>query len=67
MEVLQWKNHALPILAILKQVESGLSVPELCHEHGMTSASFYKWRSKFGDMDASMKARMKELEKENEG
>lgn len=53
------------IMTILKQAENGISVPDLCREHGMSSASFYKWRSKFGGMDASMMARMKELEKEN--
>ncbi|KUJ86322.1 MAG: transposase IS3/IS911 family protein [Halomonas sp. 54_146] len=53
------------IMAILKQAESGVPVPELCREHGMSSASFYKWRAKFGGMDASMMARLKELEDEN--
>lgn len=53
------------ILAILKQAESGAPVPELCREHGMSSASFYKWRAKFGGMDASLMKRMKELEDEN--
>lgn len=53
------------ILAILKQAEGGVPVPELCREHGMSSATFYKWRSKFGGMDASMMARLKELEDEN--
>jgi len=53
------------IMTILKQAEAGVPVPELCREHGMSSASFYKWRSKFGGMDASMMARMKELEAEN--
>ena len=53
------------ILAILKQAESGVSVPELCRHHGMSSAAFYKWRSKYGGMDASLMARMKELEQEN--
>jgi len=53
------------ILAILKQNEQGVSVPELCREHGMSSAQFYKWRSKFGGMDASMVKRLKELETEN--
>ena len=53
------------ILAILKQNENGMSVPELCREHGMSSAMFYKWRSKFGGMDASMIKRLKELEEEN--
>ena len=53
------------ILAVLKQAESGVPVPELCREHGISSATFYKWRSKFGGMDASMMARLKELEDEN--
>lgn len=53
------------ILAILKQSESGVPVPELCREHGMSSASFYKWRAKYGGMDASLMARLKELEDEN--
>ncbi len=42
-----------------------MPVPALCREHGMSSATFYKWRAKFGGMDASMMARMKELEDEN--
>ena len=53
------------ILAILKQAESGIPVAELCREHGMSDATFYKWRAKFGGMDASMMKRMKELEEEN--
>jgi len=53
------------ILSILKQAEHGVPVVELCREHGMSSATFYKWRSKYGGMDASLMARMKELEKEN--
>jgi len=53
------------ILAVLKQAENGVPVPELCREHGISSATFYKWRSRFGGMDASMMARLKELEDEN--
>ncbi len=53
------------ILLILKQAESGTPVPALCREHGMSNASFYKWRAKFGGMDASLMKRMKELEDEN--
>ena len=53
------------ILAVLKQAEAGTPVPELCREHGISSATFYKWRSKYGGMDASMMSRMKELEQEN--
>jgi putative transposase len=53
------------IMAILKQAEAGTPAPELCREHGISSATFYKWRSRFGGMDTSMMARLKELEMEN--
>jgi len=53
------------ILAILKQAEAGTPVPELCREHGMSTATFYKWRAKYGGMDASLMARLKDLESEN--
>ncbi|GHV51249.1 hypothetical protein FACS1894168_3340 [Deltaproteobacteria bacterium] len=53
------------IVAILKQAEGGVPVPELCRQNGISSALFYKWRSKYGGMDASLMARMKELEQEN--
>lgn len=50
---------------ILKQAEAGTPVAELCREHGMSNATFYKWRSRFGGMDASVMARLKELKDEN--
>ena len=53
------------ILAILKQAEGGVPVSELCREHGMSSATFYSWRAKYGGMDVSMMKRLKELEEEN--
>jgi putative transposase len=53
------------IINILRQAEAGTPVPELCREHGMSNASFYKWRAKYGGMDTSMIARLKELEAEN--
>jgi len=53
------------IIAILKQNEDGISVPDLCREHGMSNATFYKWRTKFGGMDASLMKEMKELRAEN--
>jgi putative transposase len=53
------------ILSILKQAESGVPVPEICREHGISSATFYNWRSKYGGMDASLMKRLKELEAEN--
>ena len=53
------------IISILKQAEAGTPVPDLCREHGMSSALFYKWRAKYGGMDASLIKRLKELEDEN--
>ena len=53
------------IIAVLKQAQAGTPVPELCREHGISSATFYKWRSKFGGMDASMVSQLKELQDEN--
>ena len=54
------------ILAILRQGEGGVPVSELCREHAMSNASFYKWRSKYGGMDASMISQMKALEDQNQ-
>jgi len=53
------------IIDALKRAEADLTVPDLCRELGISSATFYKWRAKFGGMDASLMARMKELEEEN--
>jgi putative transposase len=53
------------IIGVLKQAEAGSAVPDLCREHGISSATFYKWRSRFGGMDASMVSQMKALEEEN--
>ena len=53
------------IFQILKESEAGVPVPELCRKHGMSSASFYKWRAKYGGMDVSSMKRLKELEEEN--
>jgi putative transposase len=53
------------IMLILRQAESGVSVATLCREHGMSNASFYKWRAKYGGMDASMISQMKTLDDEN--
>lgn len=53
------------IIEAIKRVEAGLSVQELCRELGISQATFYKWRSKYGGMDTSLMARMKELEVEN--
>ena len=53
------------IMAALMRVEAGLPVPEICRELGISTATFYKWRAKYGGMDVSMMSRMKELEEEN--
>ena len=53
------------ILAILRQAEGCVRVSELCRAHGMSNASFYKWRAKYGGMDASLISQMKAIEDEN--
>lgn len=50
------------IMEALKRAESGLAVPEICRELGISSATFYKWRAKYGGMDRSMITRIKEVE-----
>ena len=59
------KFTASQILAMLKQNENGVAVPELCREHGMSSGTFYKWRAKYGGRDVSLMKRLKEHEDEN--
>lgn len=53
------------IFQVLKEAEAGVPIAELCRKHGMSNASFYKWRAKYGGMDVSSMKRMKELEDEN--
>jgi putative transposase len=53
------------IVSILKQQEAGRSTKEVCREHGISAATFYNWKSKYGGMEASDVRRMKELEEEN--
>ena len=53
------------IMGILRQVEGGLALAEVCREHAISVATFYKWRSKYGGMDASMITDMKVMEDEN--
>lgn len=49
------------VMSILKQAQTGIPVPNLCREHGISTATFYKWKSKYGGMDLSMMTRLKEL------
>jgi putative transposase len=53
------------ILGVLRQVEGGLAVADVCREHTISSATFYKWRSKYGGMDTSLMAEMKATQDEN--
>lgn len=53
------------IIQILKRAEQGMPVPEICREYGISRASFYKWRSRYGGMEASMVSEMKALAEEN--
>ena len=53
------------IMGILRQVEGGLAVGDVCREQAISSATFYKWRSKYGGMDTSMISDMKVMEDEN--
>ena len=53
------------VMGILRQAEGGMAVADLCREHGISGATFYKWRSRYGGMDASMMAEMKGVQEEN--
>ena len=53
------------IIAILKESQAGLGTAELCRKHGMSDATFYKWRSRYGGMQASDAKRLRALEDEN--
>ena len=53
------------IIGILKEAEAGVPVAELCRKHGMSDASFYTWRSKYGGMEVSEAKRLRSLEEEN--
>jgi putative transposase len=53
------------IIGILKEHEAGFSVADLCRKHGVSDASIYKWKAKYGGMDVSEAKRLKTLEEEN--
>ena len=53
------------IIAVLKENEAGGKVDDLCRRHGISTATFYAWRRKYGGMDASEAKRLRELESEN--
>jgi len=54
------------IIRILKQAEVGITVADLCRQHGISDATFYKWRSKFGGLDVAEARRLRGLEEENQ-
>lgn len=53
------------IVAVLKEAESGVPINEVCRKHGISDATYYNWKSKYGGMEVSDLRRMKELEQEN--
>ena len=53
------------IVAILREGDSGINVTELCRKHSISNATYYKWKSKYGGLDASDLKKLKELESEN--
>lgn len=59
------KFSEVQIAAILKEAEAGVAVAEVARKHGISAATFYQWRSKYGGMEVSDLQRMRELEQEN--
>lgn len=53
------------IIRVLKESEAGAKTPELCRKHGISEATFYNWKSKYGGMTVSDARRLKDLEAEN--
>lgn len=63
MKRTKFKEHQ--IISILKQQETGMKVADICREHGISDATFFNWKARYGGMDASQLKRLKELEQEN--
>ncbi len=53
------------IIGVLKEAQDGLSVPDLCRKHGISDATFYKWRAKYGGLEVSDAKKLRQLEEEN--
>ena len=53
------------IISILREADAGVMISELCRKHGMSDATFYKWKSRYGGLDVSQLRRLKDLESEN--
>jgi putative transposase len=54
------------IIGVLKEAEAGMKVADLCRKHGISDATFYSWRSRYGGMDVSEARRLRQLEEENQ-
>ena len=65
MTMIKTRYTETQILMILRQYEAGSKVADLCREYGISSATLYNWKSKYGGVEASELKRLKELEKEN--
>jgi putative transposase len=59
------KYSETQIVAILKEADAGMMVKDICRKYGISSPTYYSWKSKYGGMDASELKRMKEMEAEN--
>lgn len=53
------------IIAVLKEQEAGMPMADVCRRHGISSATFYKWKSKYGGLEVSDARRLRQLEQEN--
>lgn len=53
------------IIGVLKEAQAGLSVLDLCRKHGISDATFYKWRAKYGGLEVSDAKKLRQLEEEN--
>lgn len=53
------------IIAVLKEQEAGISTADVCRRHGVSSATFYKWKAKYGGLEVSEARRLRSLEEEN--
>ncbi len=63
MKTSRFSEHQ--IIGLLKQAEAGLKVADICREQGVSQATFYKWKAKYGGMESSDVKRLRELEEEN--
>ena len=53
------------IIGVLKQAEGGMKTAEICRQHGISSATYYKWKAKYGGLEVSEARRLRQLEEEN--